>query len=58
MGIERLGNLAFINRAVGIVNPAMIQGGRITRLILRFAIGGVAEAEIFACASFVLEKLL
>ena len=59
MGIEGLGNLAFINTAVGHVNPAMIRGGRILRMTLRFAISGGAEREeIFSFASFALEKLM
>ena len=59
MGIEGLGNMVFINMAVGLVNPAVIRGGRILRLTLRFAISGGAEREeIFTFASFALEKLM
>jgi len=51
--------MAFINKAVGLVNPAIIRGGRTLQLTLRFAIGGVGEKEeIFSFGSFVLEKLL
>ena len=57
MGIEGLGNMVFINMAVGLVNPAVIRGGRILRLTLRFAISGGAEREeTFYFASFVWEK--
>ena len=58
-GIAGLGNLAFINKAVGLVNPAVIRGGRILRLILKFEIRGVVEnEEIFSSPFFVSEKLL
>ena len=58
-GIGGLGNLAFINKAVGLVNTAMIRGGRILRLTPEPAIRGVAEKEeIVSYPSFVLEKLL
>ena len=59
MGIGGLGNLVFINKAVGLVNTAIIRGGRTLRLTLRLAIRGVAEKkEIFSFPSFVLDKLL
>ena len=45
MGIGGLGNMGFINKAAGFVNPALIRGGRILRLTLRFAISGGAERE-------------
>ena len=40
-------NLALVNKAVGHVNPAMILGGRILRLTLRFAIRGAEKEDIF-----------
>jgi len=57
--LRGLGNLAFINRAVRLVNPTMTQGGGIIQLGIRFAIGGVVEMEAtLSPARSVLEKLL
>jgi len=59
MRIGGLGNLALINRAVGLVNPPLIQCRRTIRFAIRFAISGLVEKEeIFAFASFVLKRLL
>ena len=35
MGIGGLGNLVFINKVVGLVNPAMIRGGRVIPINLK-----------------------
>ena len=46
MGIGGLGNLAFINKAVGLVTPAMIGGGELYELTLRFAVFATGQSVL------------